>query len=175
MLSTFFLLLFALVLGTLVVLLSWAVWSFWRHGAPFIPTDGPIADALLTHAQLQPTDRCVDLGCGHGAITLRAARQCADAVGVDIYWPVIAWARARARWWGVPARFIHGDLFMHDWRDRTVIFCYLFPGLMHRIANEIWPTLHPGTRLISHGFPLGSVPPTATHRHGRAIIFVYVR
>lgn len=59
----------------------------------------PIADALLTKADLRSGDQVLDLGCGCGATTLAAAAAVAPAghvVGIDLSAPMLAVARTRA-------------------------------------------------------------------------------
>ncbi|MFJ8822984.1 class I SAM-dependent methyltransferase [Streptomyces sp. NPDC102467] len=58
---------------------------------------GEADDALFAAAAISPGDRVLDIGCGAGATTRRAARLAAPghAVGVDISAPLIARARAR--------------------------------------------------------------------------------
>ncbi len=57
----------------------------------------PFADALLSAAKIGSGDRVLDIGCGCGTTTLLAAREGAEAVGVDISAPMLDQARSRAR------------------------------------------------------------------------------
>lgn len=60
---------------------------------------GPITDALLEAARLQPGERVLDVGCGCGDTTLRVAEAVGPegrAVGVDISEPMLERARERS-------------------------------------------------------------------------------
>ena len=56
----------------------------------------PFTLALIEHADLEATHTVLDVGCGSGATTLRAAERVARAVGVDLSEPLVAVARERA-------------------------------------------------------------------------------
>jgi SAM-dependent methyltransferase len=59
----------------------------------------PIAEALLTAADLRPGEQVLDVGCGCGATTLAAATAVAPGghvVGIDLSAPMLELARTRA-------------------------------------------------------------------------------
>lgn len=78
----------------------------------------PVADAMLDAAGMTAGTRVLDVGCGCGATTLRAAEDIGDggwATGVDISVPMLEVARRRARSAGVvTADFVEGDAQTHD-------------------------------------------------------------
>lgn len=69
----------------------------------------PFEDAIF-EAELGP--RVLDVGCGTGSATIRAARK-GPTVGVDISAPMLDHARARAAKANVPATFILADAATH--------------------------------------------------------------
>tara|TARA_R110000850_G_scaffold913_6_gene5497 strand:+ start:34890 stop:35729 length:840 start_codon:yes stop_codon:yes gene_type:complete len=72
----------------------------------------PFADTVIAHAGLQPDEFVMDIGCGAGALTLRAAAEAGPqqgALGVDVSAPLISLARERALAAGAPARFELAD------------------------------------------------------------------
>jgi len=80
----------------------------------------PIADALLATARIRSGDAVLDIGCGCGATTLRAANaagHAGSAVGIDLSEPMLAVARRRARQQGVAnVRFTRADAQIHELR-----------------------------------------------------------
>jgi SAM-dependent methyltransferase len=83
--------------------------------------NGPFGEAMLDVARLQPSERVLDVGCGQGTTTLRAAQGVAPdgtAVGVDISAPLVALARQRAAAAGVGnVAFIHADAQAHPFQE----------------------------------------------------------
>ncbi|MBU2607192.1 MAG: class I SAM-dependent methyltransferase [Alphaproteobacteria bacterium] len=72
----------------------------------------PFADTVIAAAALKPGEAVMDIGCGAGALTLRAAAVVGagqGALGVDVSAPLIALARARAAEADLPARFELAD------------------------------------------------------------------
>jgi len=76
----------------------------------------PFADAVLSAAALQSGERVMDVGCGAGALTLKAAQKVgssAGALGVDISEPLIKLAQERASKAGLPASFTVTDASLY--------------------------------------------------------------
>ena len=72
----------------------------------------PFADKVIAAAALKSGESVMDIGCGAGALTLRAAAKVGaehGALGVDVSAPLIALARARAAAAKAPARFELAD------------------------------------------------------------------
>src|SRR5262245_44073679 len=73
---------------------------------------GPTTEALLSRVGVAEGLRCLDVGCGLGAVTLELARRvgpAGQAVGVDLDEPVIELARQEARRRRLPAVFAVGS------------------------------------------------------------------
>jgi len=71
-----------------------------------------LTQATLDALALQPGERGLDIGCGAGDTTLKAARLVGEgghAVGVDISRPLLELARGRARVEGLSIDFIEAD------------------------------------------------------------------
>lgn len=71
--------------------------DFWaRHAERYERTLGVLTPHLIRGAALGAGDRVLDVGCGCGATTRRAAEQAASAHGVDLSAPMLAEARRAA-------------------------------------------------------------------------------
>lgn len=125
-------------------------------------------DALLRQADLQPGQDVLDLGCGTGTLTVRAAKwqPGAHLTGVDLDDAVLARARARAARAGAP---IHWDRAAADALpygagsfDRvlsSLLLHHLPPETKLRALAEAYRVLRPGGELhvADWGRPAGPV------------------
>ncbi len=67
------------------------------------------AEAFYHRLAVPPGSRLLDVGCGSGQLAVIAARNGADATGIDIAENLVERARERARVEGLSARFYEGD------------------------------------------------------------------
>ena len=103
-----------------------------------------------------------DLGSGDGRLVITAAKRFkARGVGVELQPELIELANAGARKEGVADRvkFVQGDLFETDIREATVVMLYLLPRFVTRLVPRFLAELRPGTRIVSHDYPLVPWPP----------------
>jgi hypothetical protein len=78
----------------------------------------------------------------------------------------VAIAREIARDGGVAGRvtFIEGDLFTVDISPATVVTLWLSKSVNADLEPKLRRELRPGTRIVSHQFPIGNWTPDATVR-----------
>ncbi len=75
----------------------------------------------MLFVRLQSTDTVLDVGCGHGALTLEVANQCSMTVGYDRTKEFIRIARQNAEDKGINnCKFILGDSVSPDPNDRSL-------------------------------------------------------
>ena len=133
-----------------------------RTGGPYVPTPQGVVDAMLELAQVGPRDFVVDLGSGDGRIVLTAARRySARGFGVDIDKELVDKSNAEARRLGLADRvtFQQQDVMEARVEDATVLTLYLLPGMMQLLQPKLARELRPGTRIVSHDFPMGEWKP----------------
>ncbi|MCF8084573.1 MAG: class I SAM-dependent methyltransferase [Deltaproteobacteria bacterium] len=130
------------------------------QGAIFVSTSTPRIQATLDAVPMRPGERLYDLGCGDGRV-LRAmvGRYDVQAVGFEVnpvaYLVAKALSVATER-----VRICYGNFWSKDLSDADVVFCYLFPDLMERLALKLHRELRPGCRVVSCNFPLSGWTPT---------------
>ena len=127
----------------------------------FTPTRHNVADAMLQLAGVGPGDVVYDLGSGDGRLPIIAAQKYgATAVGIEIDPGLVERSRSTAHDAGVAGRvsFVVGDLFEADLTKATVITVYLSPSIM-KILEPRLRALQPGTRIVSHQFPMARWQP----------------
>jgi tRNA G37 N-methylase Trm5 len=141
----------------------------------FTPTRHHIADAMLQLAQVGPEDLVFDLGSGDGRIPIIAAQKYgARGVGIEINPRLVelAWRNANDAEVAHRVKFIVGDLFEADLSHATVVTMYLSPSIMKLLQPRL-RALKPGTRIVSHQFPMGGWAPDARRQVDEAEIFLW--
>ena len=142
----------------------------------FVPTPQPIADAMLKLARVTPADVVYDLGSGDGRIVILAAQKYgARGVGIEIDPRLVEISRMVARDGEVADRatFVEGDLFATDISPATVVTLWLTESMNRRLEPKLRRELKPGTRIVSHQFPIGEWTPEETVRVDNEEIFLW--
>ena len=127
----------------------------------FTPTRHAIADAMLQLAGVTKDDIVYDLGSGDGRIPIIAAQKYgATGVGVEINPRLVelSWRTANEAEVASRVKFVVGDLFEFDFSAATVVTMYLSPSILNQLAPKL-RSLKPGTRIVSHQFPIRGWPP----------------
>ena len=126
--------------------------------APFAATPMAVVDEMLTLAAVGPSDYVVDLGSGDGRLVITAVAKfgARGGFGVDIDASLVDYANRKAAEDGVADRvkFHVRDLFVTNVEQATVVTIYLLPIAMDRLERKLAGELAPGTRVVSHDYPL---------------------
>ncbi|HMG58371.1 MAG TPA: methyltransferase domain-containing protein, partial [Burkholderiales bacterium] len=129
---------------------------------PYVPTPWVIVEEMLKLAGIRGEDVVYDLGSGDGRLVITAAKRFgARGVGVELQTELVEMARIAAKHEGVADRvkFVQGDLFETDIKDASVVMLYLLPRFVTRLVPRLRAELRPGTRIVSHDYPLAPWPP----------------
>jgi SAM-dependent methyltransferase len=128
----------------------------------FVPTWEPVVYQMLELARVTANDVVYDLGSGDGRIVILAAQKYgARGVGIELDPRLVAISRQVAREAEVERRvtFIEGDLFAADISPATVVTLFLSSSLNRDLEPKLKRELRPGTRIVSHQFPIGTWKP----------------
>jgi methyltransferase family protein len=140
----------------------------------WVPTPDEVVERMLTMAQTKPEDFVIDLGAGDGKIAIAAAKKFgARSMGVEYNPDMVAFAQKNAQAAGVAgkAQIVHGDIFVTDFTQATVLTMYLLPSLNIKLRPQIL-ALRPGTRVVTHAFNMEDwEPDEATDVDGRRVYF----
>lgn len=123
--------------------------------APFEKMEDSIAamhDDLVRRLEPQPGERWLDVGCGTGAVAMRAARAGADVTGLDLSDVMIATARQRAADEGLEISYDVGDAEQLPYPDAEFDVVSSSVGLFlapdhEAVASELVRVVRPGGRL----------------------------
>lgn len=133
----------------------------------YVATPPEIIDAMLKLANVGKNDAVYDLGCGDGSIVVAAVRKfnARHGVGVDLDPKRLQEAKANAKRAGVEDRveFRQGDVLkIKDLSEATVVTLYMSAELNRLLMPILKKQLKPGTRIVSHRFPMGDWKPDRT-------------
>jgi len=133
-----------------------------KDAGPYVPSPDAAVAEMLRYAQVGPQDFIVDLGSGDGRIVRTAAKLFgARGFGVEIKENLVRLANEEARKEGIADRvkFVKQDLFKTDISQATVLTMYLLPDTVNLLREKLATELKPGTRIVSHDYPLtGWIP-----------------
>lgn len=136
------------------------------QGALYVSTSRQRIAAALAAVPMAPGDLLVDLGCGDGRVLRMARRQYGiRSVGYELN--PLAWAKARllcAFRPGIEIRM--RNFWSADLTGAQVVFCYLFPDVMARMAKKLAVELGAGATVVSCNFPLPGWRPERVLRPG---------
>ncbi len=133
-----------------------------KDAGPYVPSPQSVVSDMLRYAEVGPGDFLIDLGSGDGRIVRTAAKVFgARGFGVEIKENLVRQANEAAAREGIAerAKFYQQDLFKTDLSQATVVTMYLLPDTVNLLRAKFLAELRPGTRIISHDYPLtGWVP-----------------
>jgi hypothetical protein len=129
---------------------------------PYVQTPPNVVTAMLRMAHVGANDVVVDLGCGDGRIVVAAVKEFgARGVGYDIDPQRISEAFANATRADVTtrARFVQMSIFDAKISEATVVTAFLLPSVLEKLRPRFLRDLAPGTRIVSHSFPIRNWTP----------------
>jgi outer membrane protein assembly factor BamB len=129
----------------------------------FVPTPQDVVEKMLGAVKVTKADVVVDLGCGDGRIVITAAKKYGcKAIGYDLDPECVRLSRAAAKEAGVEklVRIEEADIFRVDLADATVVALFLGEKLNEKLVPQL-NAMKPGSRVVSHVFPIPGVKPDA--------------
>jgi len=130
---------------------------------PYLPSPQHVIDIALDLAKPRANDIFADLGCGDGAVLIRAAeRFSVFSVGFEIDGGLASAARENAKTAGVGrlVDVVRADLFTVDVSKFDVVYVYPFPLVIRRLSEKIAEECRKGSRILTHDIPLEHLRPT---------------
>ena len=136
--------------------------------APWLPVFKRDIRRVVQVADVQEGDVVYDLGSGDGRILLAIAN-CSKPrriVGYEISFLLYIWSKLRIWFRGFGKIIeIRGDDFLsRDLSSAHVIFCFLTPKAMKKLAPKFKNELKKGTRIVSYSFSLPGWEPVEINR-----------
>jgi ubiquinone/menaquinone biosynthesis C-methylase UbiE len=124
---------------------------------PFVPTPDPVVRRMLTLANIRPGETVYDLGAGDGRIIEVASRDFnAKAIGVELHDSrcQLITERIHAQGLEKSAMVVKADFLDVNLSKANVVTLYLLNSVNSLIKPKLERELKPGTRIVSHDFPV---------------------
>lgn len=165
------------ILGVLLIVLGTAAYASVR-AAPWLPVRRDDVKRIIELADAGEDDLIYDLGSGDGRVLIAFARNVKSrVVGFEISLLPYFWSRLRIMIAGLSRRIEvrFGDFLRRDLSSADVIFCFLTPNAMRKLAPKFHTELKKDVRILSYSFSIpGWLPERVDKPNNDSIpIFVY--
>lgn len=123
--------------------------------SPYFASSSREIIEIFDLADLSEKDVAVDLGSGDGRVALAASRVCRRAVGIEInpFLTLVSRLMALLSANG-EVEFKHKNFWHENLAPYDVIFMYLSPKQVNKLALKLAQELAPGSRVVSHSYKI---------------------
>lgn len=145
---------------------------------PYVPSKNRVVKKMVSLANLRPRETVYDLGCGDGRLLIEAGKKAkVKSIGFEIAPLVFLLAKLRTLLLCSKIQIRFENFFKANLSKANVIFCYLIPNVMPRLAAKIKRECRRGTRIISNTFHIPGLKlhkiSAKNRRKGMPTIYVY--
>ncbi|MBI2404878.1 hypothetical protein HYV22_01715 [Candidatus Gottesmanbacteria bacterium] len=124
------------------------------NGAPYVPSTNPTAKVMIALARIKPGMTVYDLGSGDGRLLFLTSQKGANAIGLEINPFLVIWTWMKKIF--SPYRSTITVRWQNFWKvnlaDADIVFVYLLPWRMEKLAAKLKKELKPGSLVISNSF-----------------------
>jgi 16S rRNA A1518/A1519 N6-dimethyltransferase RsmA/KsgA/DIM1 with predicted DNA glycosylase/AP lyase activity len=123
-------------------------------GPPFVPSRKKAILQMIKLADPQKNDLLLDIGSGDGRIVLELAKLGFTVHGIEINPFFVLWSNLLLLLNGKldKARVYWANFNYYNYSKYNIIFCYLFPGTLQKLAPQFNQQLKPGAKIVSNTY-----------------------
>nr|XP_019958296.1 PREDICTED: protein FAM173B-like [Paralichthys olivaceus] len=146
-----------------------------RLKVPYLPSSKNQTQNIMKLLEGR-TGRLADLGSGDGRLVFAASSGGFQGTGFEINSILVAYARSKARWAGVPphqAAFVKKDFWKTDLSSYNNVTAFLAPGVMGDLGEKLLKELPDDARVIACRFPFPNWPHRSSAGSGLDETFSY--
>ncbi len=141
-------------------------------GSPYLKSKKEIIKKSLELSGLKKGERFYDLGSGNGDVLIAAAKMGVKAIGTEIspYYYIYS----KFRTWGKRNILIfYADIGRIDLSRADIIYCYLMPVMLKKLAPKFKKELKKSARVISIDFQIPDFSLVNKVRYRHQTIYIY--
>lgn len=148
-----------LMVGFCLLLSATAIVSIGLR-VPYVPTKKTVIDKIFKTIKLKRGNNFYDLGCGDGRMLLEAERRTrANVIGYEIAPLIYLYALIKKLFHRSKAKIYFKNFFKEKLGKADVIFCYLMPFQLKKLALKIKKECRKGTLIVSNTFKIEGLKP----------------
>lgn len=129
--------------------------------APFVASKKEVVGKMIKVAEIKTRDKVLDLGSGDGRLVIEAAAAGAVATGVEKNPFLVLFSKIRAKFARVKVEIIFGDIFSQNLGKADIIFLYLNPKMLAKLAPKLKAETKKGTKIVSNTYEIPNFRPIA--------------
>ena len=128
---------------------------------PYVPTSKRVINKIIKEADFKKGDTFMDLGCGDGRMLIEAEKNNKiNAIGYEIAPLVYFMALWKKFINKSKAKIKFKSFFKENLSKADIIFCYLMPHELKKLANKLKKECKKGTKIISNTFKIQGLKPS---------------
>ena len=143
-----------ILISFLLIIFAWSMIIFGLFGPPAVPTPKKIIKEVLNEVSPPKNSVFIDLGSGYGSVVKMAVKEHGVAgLGIEINPLLVWWSRFSSCLAGLKnIKFNRENFFKTDLSKAEVVFLYLLPKYLPKMAGKIKKECKTGTIIISQRF-----------------------
>lgn len=159
----------------LFILLASAGYAGLR-GAPWVPTRKKDVERFLKLVEIKPGQKFYDLGCGDGRLVIAAAKEGANAVGLEISIAQYLHAKINNFFAKTNTQIKLKDLWNVNLSDADIVYIFLLQDFYPKLKAKLEKELKPGATIIIHAWPMPGWQPIKVDTAPNSLpIYLYQR
>lgn len=147
----------------------------WSLKVPYLPSSKDQTQNVMKLLEGR-RGRLADLGAGDGRLVFAASSAGFQCTGFEINSVLVAYARNKAYWRGIPssqATFLKKDFWKSDLSSYNNVTAFLAPGVMELLGEKLLKELPQDALVISCRFPFPNWPQKSSAGSGLDQTFAY--
>jgi ribosomal protein L11 methylase PrmA len=127
---------------------------------PYVPTKKIVIDKILDEIDLKQGETFIDLGCGDARMLIQAEKKAKiNAIGYEIAPLIFLLALFKKFINRSKVKIYFRNFFNENLKKADIIFCYLMPKELKKLAVKIKKECKKGTKIISNTFQIQGLKP----------------